>query len=166
VELEPRRTTYGPKGVAPGYFVSKAPWADEAGPSEFGEEDQRFPTLVNLMLRHGGTTEFAENILRSVKERAKEELPYWRTQKFCLLDTVLSEEALLEMDNRAEVEKWENVEELRLWLKHALDLSINIISKDLPKAFFINALLPMFFSVVGFRHTPTDICPCTFFLTI
>jgi len=49
---------YGPEEVALGYFTSREPWADEASTSGSGEEAERFPTLVDLLLRHGGTTEF------------------------------------------------------------------------------------------------------------
>ena len=83
------------------------------------------------MLCHGGTTEFMENILRLVKEHAKEELPDWGTQKLHLLGLALLELMLLEMDDCMEVEKWEHMEELQLWLKHAMALSVDIISKDL-----------------------------------
>jgi hypothetical protein len=61
------------------------------------------------------------------------------------------------MDDRAEVKKSEHVEELRLWLKHALALSIDIVSKDLAKAFFISALFPLWFDLVCFRHPPIGI---------
>lgn len=47
---------------------------DEAYTSWSGEEAERFPTLVDLLLHHGGMTEFAENVLHSVKDCAKEEL--------------------------------------------------------------------------------------------
>jgi hypothetical protein len=49
---------------------------DEASTCESREDAERFPTLVNLMLRHSGTMKFAENALCVVKGRAKEELPY------------------------------------------------------------------------------------------
>jgi hypothetical protein len=120
-------------------------WTDDAGLSETGKEDPRFPTLVDLMLRHGGMTELTENLLRSVKEQSKEELPYWGSQKLRLRDPVIPEETLLEMDDCAEVEKWEHVEELRLWMNHALDLTVDIVNKDLAMAFFVIALLPMCF---------------------
>ena len=131
MESVPQRTMYGPEGVASGYFVSWEPRADEAGSSGSGEEAQMFPTLVDLLLCHGGTTEFMENILRLVKEHAKEELPDWGTQKLHLLGLALLELMLLEMDDCMEVEKWEHMEELQLWLKHAMALSVDIISKDL-----------------------------------
>ena len=57
--------------------MGRRPWADEAGPSGAHEEDPRFPTLVDLMLRHGGSTDIVETLLRSIKERSMEELHYW-----------------------------------------------------------------------------------------
>ena len=85
-ESEVRRTLYNIDGVALGYFVSRAPWIDKVGPSEAGKEDPRFPTFVDLMLCHRGSTELVGKLLLSVKERAKEEHPYWGSQKLCLRD--------------------------------------------------------------------------------
>jgi len=61
------------------------------------------------------------------------------------------EEPLLEIDDHEEVEKWEHVEELRLWMKHALGLMVDIVVNDLSKAFFISALLHFIFSCHIFR---------------
>lgn len=69
-------TLYGIDGVLPGYIGGRRPWVDEAGPSEACEEDLRFPTFVDLMLCHGGSTELAADLLRSIKVRSKEELQY------------------------------------------------------------------------------------------
>ena len=118
------------------------------------------------MLRNGGSTELAEKLLRSIKERAKEKLPYWGSHKLYLRDLTVPKETLLEMDERAEVEKWEHVEELRLWMKHALDLTVDIVSKDIAKALFISAFLSVYFVTVSFKHTSFDICSGVFILRI
>ena len=51
-------------------------------------------------------------------------------------------------------------------MKHALTLSIDIISKDLAHAFFISALLPACFGLVDFRNALIDLRPRAFFLKI
>ena len=124
-------TLCGVEGVASGYLKGRRPWADEAGTSDASEEDPRFPTLVDLMVRHGGSTDIAETLLRGIKECSKEELQYWGPGRIRLRDPVMLEEPLLEMDDREEVEKWEHVKELRLWMKHALGLTVDIIANDL-----------------------------------
>jgi len=45
-----------------------------------------------------------------------------------LQDPVTPEEPLLEMDDREEAEKWEHVEELRLWMMHVLGLMFDIVT--------------------------------------
>jgi len=41
------------------------------------------------------------------------------------------EESLLEMDDREDVEKWEQIKELRQRIKHALGLTVAIVANDL-----------------------------------
>ena len=54
------------------------------------------------------------------------------------------------MDDIAEVEKWEHVEELHRCMKHALTLSVDIVSKDFAKAFFVSALLLARLGIIDF----------------
>jgi len=61
------------------------------------------------------------------------------------------------MDDCMEVEKWEHVEELWLWLQYAMALSVDIVSKDLAKAFLVRAFFPTCFGFAGFRHTPIGV---------
>ena len=76
-----RRTIYGMDGIAPGFFRERRSWEDripveedEAGPSGDGEggeagtwktvdDDGRFPYLVDLFLRHGGSLETVEELI-------------------------------------------------------------------------------------------------------
>jgi len=41
------------------------------------------------------------------------------------------------MDDGKEAEKWEHLEELRLWMKHVVGLMSDIINNGLGQAFFI-----------------------------
>ena len=41
------------------------------------------------------------------------------------------------MDDRKEVEKWEHLEELHLWMKHVVGLMSDIVNNGLGQAFFV-----------------------------
>jgi hypothetical protein len=41
------------------------------------------------------------------------------------------------MDDSKEVEKWEHLEELRLWMKHVLGLMSDIVNNGLGQAFLV-----------------------------
>jgi len=47
------------------------------------------------------------------------------------------DETNIMMDDRKEAEKWEHLEELRLWMKHVVGLLFDIINNDLGEAFFV-----------------------------
>jgi hypothetical protein len=70
---EIKGTLYGIEGVALGCLEGRRPWVIEAGTSGIGEEDLRFPTLVDVMV-HGSSTEVAKMLLYGIKECSKEEL--------------------------------------------------------------------------------------------
>jgi len=46
------------------------------------------------------------------------------------------------MDDRKEAEKWEHLEELRLWMKHVVGLMFDIINNGLVQAFFVSIFGP------------------------
>ena len=46
------------------------------------------------------------------------------------------------MDDRKEAEKWEHLEELRLWMKHAVGLMSDIVNNGLGRAFFVSIFGP------------------------
>jgi hypothetical protein len=72
------RRSRGPiEGAALGYLEGWRPWADEARTSGTGEEDPRFPSLIDLFVHHGRSIEIVEGFLPGIKERTKEELQYW-----------------------------------------------------------------------------------------
>jgi len=42
------------------------------------------------------------------------------------------------LDDRKEAEKWEHIEELRLWMKHMVELLSNIVNNRLRPAYFVS----------------------------
>jgi len=91
-ESEIRRTIYGMDRIAPGFLRERRSWEDrildeedEAGTSGGGggsktgtwktvDDDGRFPSLVDLFLRHGGSLETVEELIRGVKAQADQEM--------------------------------------------------------------------------------------------
>ena len=80
-QSEIRRTIYGMDGIAPGFLRERRSWEDRVvaydlrhgrcGGSETGtwktmDDDGRFPYLVDLLLRHGGSLETVEELIRGV----------------------------------------------------------------------------------------------------
>jgi len=48
--------------------------ASETGTWKTVDDDGRFPSLVDLFLRHGGSLETVEELIRGVKARADQEM--------------------------------------------------------------------------------------------
>jgi len=89
---EIKRTIYGMDVIAPGFLRERRAWddripaeEDEAGTSGGGgssetgtwktvDDDGRFPSLVDLFLRHGGSLETVEELIHGVKARADQEM--------------------------------------------------------------------------------------------
>jgi hypothetical protein len=87
-QSEIKGTIYGMDGIAPGFLRERRSWEDripaeedEAGTSGGGgasetgtwktvDDDGRFPSLIDLFLRHGGSLETVEELIRGVKVRA------------------------------------------------------------------------------------------------
>jgi len=42
------------------------------------------------------------------------------------------------MDDRKEAEKWEHLEELRLWMKHVVGLMSDIVNNEHGQAYFVS----------------------------
>ena len=91
---EIKGTLYGIEGIAPGYQEGQRPWEDVAGTSSAGGEDEagtsggdeadltgtwksvddngRFPSLIDLFLRHGGSLETVQELIWGIKARTEE----------------------------------------------------------------------------------------------
>ena len=91
-QSEIKGTIYGIEGIAPGFLRERRPWEDHntaeedeartSGDGDTGEtgtwrtvdDDGRFPSLVDLSLRHGGLLETVQVLIRGVKARTEEEM--------------------------------------------------------------------------------------------
>jgi len=151
-ESEIRRTIYGMDEITPGFLRERRAWEDripaeedEAGTSgskdgtcKTVDDDGRFPSLVDLFLRHGGSLETVEDLIRSVKARADREMENWCPDRIRIRASTDPSEPNIFLDNRKEAEKWEHVEELRLWMKHVVGLLSDVINNGLGPAYFVS----------------------------
>jgi len=154
-DSEIRRTIYGMDGIAPGFLWGRRPWEervpseeDEAGTSGGGgsetgtwkivDDDGRFPSLVDLFLRHGGSLEMVEELIRGVKVRADQEMENWCPDRIRIRASTDPSEPNIFLDDRKEAEKWEHVEELRLWMKHTVGLLSDVVNNGLAPAYFVS----------------------------
>jgi len=151
-ESEIRKTIYGMDGIAPGFLRERRAWEDRF-PSEEDEigtsgskdgtwktvdDDGRFPCLVDLFLRHGGSLETVEDLIRGVKARADQEMENWCPDRIRIRASTDPSEPNIFLDDRKEAAKWEHVEELRLWMKHVVGLLSDVINNGLGPAYFVS----------------------------
>jgi len=155
-ESEIRRMIYGMDGIAPGFLWVCRSWEDripaeedEAGTSGGGgcgetgtwktvDDDGRFPSLVDLFLRHGGSLETVEELIRGVKARADQEMENWCPDRIRIRASTDLSEPNIFLDDRKEADKWEHVEELRLWMKHTVGLLSDVVYNGLGPAYFVS----------------------------
>ena len=115
---------------------------------EDGDDDGRFPSLVNLFLRHGGSLEIVEELIRGVKARADQEMENWCPDRIRIRASTDLSEPNIFFDDRKEAEKWEHVEELRLWMKHTVGLLSDVVNNGLAPAYFVS----VFQSLILIEH--------------
>jgi len=155
-ESEIRRTIYGMDGITPGFLRECRSWEDrilaeedeagtsgDVGGSKTGtwktvDDDGRFPSLVDLLLRHGGSLETVEELIRGVKARADQEMENWCPDQIRIRASTDPSEPNIFLDDRKEAEKWEHVEELRLWMKHTVGLLSDVVNNGLGPAYFVS----------------------------
>ena len=155
-QSEFKGSLYSMDGLAPGFLRDRRPWeepvaeeGDEAGTSGGGEanetgtwssvdDDGQFPSLVDLFLPHGGSLETVQELIQGVKARTEEEMENWGTSRIRLWASTDPSEPNIFMDDRKEAEKWEHLEELRLWMKHMMGLMSDILNNGLGRAFFVS----------------------------
>jgi len=128
LESEIRRTIYGMDRIAPRFLRERQPWEDRipAEEDEIGtsgskdgtwktvDDDGRFPSLVDLFLRHGGSLKTVEDLIRGVKARADQEMENCCPDRIRIRASTDLSEPNIFLDDQKEAEKWEHVEELRL----------------------------------------------------
>ena len=157
--LQIKGTLYGIEGIAPSYLKDRRPWEDVAGTLAAGVKDGartsgageaneagtwgsvddggRFRSLIDLFLHHAGSLEMVQELIRGVKERTREELEHWGPRRISLRCSTSPDKLNIMMDNQKEAEKWEHLEELRLWMKHVLGLMPDIVNNGLGRPFFV-----------------------------
>jgi len=158
-ESEIRRTIYGMDGIAPGFLQECRSWEDRipaeqdeagtlggGGGSETGtwkmvDDDGRFPSFVDMFLRHRGSLGTVEELIRGVKARADQEMENWCPDRIRIQASTDPSEPNIFLDDRKEVEKWEHVEELRLWMKHTVGLLSDVVNNGLGPAYFVSFLV-------------------------
>jgi len=65
-------------------------------------------------------------------------MEHWGPGRIRLRASTSPDEPNIMMDDRNEAEKWEHLEELRLWMKHIVSLMSDIVNNDLGHAFFVS----------------------------
>jgi len=102
------------------------------------DDDGRFPSLIDLFLHHGGSLETVQELIRGVKARTEEEMGNWCPDRIRIRASTDPSEPNIFMDDRKEAEKWEHLEELRLWMKHVVGLLSDIVNIGLGPAYFVS----------------------------
>jgi hypothetical protein len=142
-------------GIASGFLQGRRSWEERvpaeedeigtsggSGGSETGtwkmvDDDGRFPSLVDLFLRHGGSLKTVEELIRGVKARADQDMEIWCPDRICIRASTDPSEPNIFLDDRKEAEKWEHVEELRLWMKHTVGLLSDVVNNGHTLAYFV-----------------------------
>ena len=101
------------------------------------DDNGRFPSLVDLFLRHGGSLETVEELIRGVKARTDQEMENWCPDQIRIRASTDPSEPNIFLDDRKEAEKWEHVEELRLWMKHTVGLLSDVVNNGHTLAYFV-----------------------------
>ena len=158
-DSEIKRTIYGMDGITPGFLRERRAWEDRipteedkagtsggGGSSEIGtwktvDDDRRFPSLVDLFLHHGGSLETVEDLIRGVKAWADQEMENWCPDRIRIRASTGPCEPNIFLDDQKEAEKWEHIEELRLWMKHVLGLLSDVVNNGLRPAYFVSLLV-------------------------
>jgi hypothetical protein len=124
-QSEIKGTIYDIEGIAPGFLRERRLWEDhilaeedEAGTSGGGgasetgtwkrvDDDGRFPSLIDLFLRHGGPLETIHELVWGVKARAEVEMENWCPDRIHIRASTDPSEPNSSLDDRKEAETWE-----------------------------------------------------------
>jgi len=114
------------------------------------DDDGRFPSLIDIFLRHRGSLETVQELIQGVKACTEEEMENWGPGRIRLRASTDPEEPYIMMDHRKEAEKWEHLKELRLWMKHVMGQMSDIVNNRLGRAFCISIFGSWLFGCILF----------------
>jgi len=106
------------------------------------DDDGRFPSLIDLFLHHGGSLETIEELIRGVKACAEVEMENWCPDRIRIRASTDPSEPNIFLDDQKEAERWEHLEELRLWMKHVVGLLSDVVNNGLGPAYFVSIFGP------------------------
>jgi len=89
-------------------------------------------------LRHGGSLETVEELIRGVKARADQEMENWCPDRIRIQASTDPSKPNIFLHDRKEAEKWEHIEELHLWMKHTVGLLSDVVNNGLGPAYFVS----------------------------
>ena len=105
------------------------------------DDDGRFRSLIDLFLRHGGSLETVQELIRGVKARTEEEMVNTCPDRIRIWASTDPSEPNIFMDDQKEAEKWEHLEEIRLWMKHVVGLLSDVVNNRLGPAYFVSVFV-------------------------
>jgi len=109
------------------------------------DDDGRFPSLIDLFLRHGGSLETVEELIRGVKARTDQEMENWCPNRIRIRASTDPFEPNIFLDDRKDAEKLEHVEDLCLWMKHTVGLLSDVVNNGLAPAYFVSVFQSLIF---------------------
>jgi len=116
--------------------------ASETGTWKTVDDDGRFPSFIDLFLCHGGSLETVQELIQGVKACAEEEIENWCPDRIRIRASTDPSEPNIFLDDQKEAEKWEHLEELRLWMKHVVGLLSDVVNNGLGPAYFVSIFGP------------------------
>jgi len=83
-----------------------------------------------------------QELIWGFKARTEEEMENWGPRRIRLRASTYPEEPNIMMDDQKEAEKWEHLEELRLWMKHVVGLMLDIVNNGHGQSYFVSIFGP------------------------
>jgi hypothetical protein len=138
-ESEIRRTIYSMDGIAPGFLRERRAWR-----TAFPPRRMRLGRRVVKMAPGRRWTTMGgspPSLTCSCAMRADLEMENWCPDRIRIRASTDPSEPNIFLDDRKEAEKWEHVEELRLWMKHVVGLLSDVVNNGLGPAYFVSFLV-------------------------
>jgi hypothetical protein len=99
--------------------------------------DPPYHSLAERVAEYGGSPRAIERVRASVESRVRAALPDWGREAILLRDPLDPTGPALKMDDRAELQRWEDLEEYRVWMQHSLNLALRVVTEDLGQVFTV-----------------------------